>query len=89
MGKHSKAHICVNKTGTDETSEYEGEEFEYSVLVRLWVFSVFTHIAEEHRIFKCRYCAIEKISREDTETALQRPSTSLTGSSTERMSANT
>ncbi len=24
MGKHSKAHICVNKTGTDETSEYEG-----------------------------------------------------------------
>lgn len=24
MGKHGKAHICVNKTGTDQASEYEG-----------------------------------------------------------------
>lgn len=52
-------------------------------------FQYYTHIAEEWRIFKRGDCAIEEISRKETETALQRPSTSLTGSSTERMSANT
>lgn len=41
------------------------------------------------RLFKCSDCAIEKISGKETETALQRPSVGLTGSSTERMSANT
>lgn len=38
MGKHSKAHFCVNKTETDEILEYGGWGL-YS-MVRLWIFSI-------------------------------------------------
>lgn len=58
-------------------------------LVRLWIFSITLTLQRKGRIFKCSGCAIEKISREETETVLQRPGVGLTGSSTERMSANT
>lgn len=59
MGKHNKAHISVNKPGTDENMrggilvQCAGEVVD---------FQYYTHIAKENqdRIFKCSDCAIEK-----------------------------
>lgn len=52
-------------------------------------FQYYTHIAEEKQDIQVQRLCYWKISRKETETALQRPSIGLTGSSTERMSANT
>lgn len=50
MRKHCKAHIFVNKTGTDETSENE-EIPVYYKLVRLWIFSTTLTLQTRSRIF--------------------------------------
>lgn len=54
MGKHSKAHICVNKTGTDETSKYEGRNLGTVYASEVVDCQYYTHTAQEERDIQAR-----------------------------------
>ena len=94
MGKHSKAHICANKPGTDETSEYKGMEGGGGgILVQYASEGVDFSVLHSYCWREAGYssAAIEKYhgERERQRRRSRGPASVLTGSSTERMSANT
>lgn len=66
-----------------------GEQSWYSMLVRMWIFSITLTLQERGRIFKRSDCAIEKYQVKRHRRCSTGPALVLTGSSTERMSANT